>query len=187
MARFPNRLVTRRLILRPPTPDDAAGVLAAVTASYPELHRWMPWAKDAYGIEQARAFCADSQAKLEEGADFTTLLTLRDSGTIIGSSGLMGADPAAPSFEIGYWLHTAYTRQGYVTEAVIALTRLAFEGCDAKRAELKIDENNHRSQAVAKRLGFELEATLKADSRDNTGAIASARIYAMFDVGCLVQ
>ncbi|MYE23982.1 MAG: GNAT family N-acetyltransferase, partial [Gammaproteobacteria bacterium] len=115
MTRFPSRLVTKRLILRPPTPDDAAGVLAAVTASYPELHRWMPWAKDPYGIEQARAFCADSQTKLKEGVDFTTLLTLRDSGAIIGSSGLMGADPAVPSFETGYWAHTAYTGQGYVS------------------------------------------------------------------------
>ena len=185
MARFPNRLVTRRLILRPPTPDDAAGVLAAVTASYPEMHRWMPWAKDAYGIEQARAFCADSQAKLKEGVDFTTLLTLRDSGTVIGSSGLMSADPAVPSFEIGYWLHTGHTGKGYVTEAVIALTRLAFDGCDARRVELKIDENNHRSQAVAERLGFALEATLKSDSRDNMGAITSTRIYAMFDIASL--
>ena len=114
MARFPNRLVTKRLVLRPPTLDDAAGVLAAVTASYPELHRWMPWAKEPYGIEQARAFCADSQAKLKEGVDFTTLLTLRESGTIIGSSGLMSADPAVPSFEIGYWLHTGHTGKGYV-------------------------------------------------------------------------
>ena len=185
MTRFPNRLVTKRLILRPPTPDDAAGVLAAVTASYPELHRWMPWAKDPYGIEQARTFCADSQAKLKEGVDFTALLTLRDSGTIIGSSGLMGADPAVPSFEIGYWAHTAYTGQGYVTEAVIALTCLAFEGCDARRVELKIDENNRRSQAVAERLGFGLEATIKADGRDNTGALAATRIYAMFDLASL--
>ena len=187
MARFPDRLVTKRLILRPPTPDDAAGVLAAVTASYPELHRWMPWAKDPYGIEEARSFCADSQTKLKEGVDFTALLTLRDSGAIIGSSGLMGADPAVPSFEIGYWAHTAYTGQGYVTEAVIALTRLAFKGCAAKRVELKIDENNRRSQAVAERLGFELEATLKAASQDNTGKVVSTRIYTMFDVASLVQ
>lgn len=185
MARFPSRLVTKRLILRPPTPDDAAGVLAAVTASYPELHRWMPWAKDPYGIEQAQAFCADSQEKLKQGVDFTTLLTLRDSGTIIGSSGLMGADQTVPSFETGYWAHTAYTGQGYVTEAVIALTRLAFEGCGAKRVELKIDENNRRSRAVAERLGFEWEATLKASGRDNAGAIASTRIYAMFNLASL--
>lgn len=185
MARFPDQLVTDRLILRPPTAADAPGVLAAVTASYPELHRWMPWAKGPYGIEQAREFCAQSQEKLREGVDFTTLLTLREDGTIIGSSGLMGADSAVPSFETGYWLHTGYTRRGYATEAVIALTRLAFESCDAKRVELKIDENNHRSQAVAERLGFELEATLKADSRDNTGAITSTRIYAMFGLASL--
>lgn len=185
MARFPDQLVTERLILRPPTEADAAGVLAAVTASYPELHRWMPWAKDAYGIEQAREFCAQSQTKLREGVDFTTLLTLRDSHAIVGSSGLMRADPAVPSFETGYWVHTGHAGHGYVTEAVIALTRLAFEDCDARRVELKIDENNRRSQAVAERLGFELEATLKGNSRDNAGELASTRIYAMFDIASL--
>ena len=63
-------------------------MLAAVTASYPELHRWMPWANGPYGIEQARQFCTDAQAKLEQGGEFTTLMTLGEDGRIVGSAGL---------------------------------------------------------------------------------------------------
>ena len=54
MSRYPKQLATMRLILRPPTPDDATGVLDAVTASYRELHRQMDWpTKAPYGISEA--------------------------------------------------------------------------------------------------------------------------------------
>ena len=43
MSRYPEQLATMRLILRPPTPDDATGVLDAV----------MDWAKAPYGISEA--------------------------------------------------------------------------------------------------------------------------------------
>lgn len=185
MTRFPERLVTARLVLRPPAKDDAAGVLAAVSDSWTELHRWMPWAKERYGMEQARSFCADARARFDAGRDFTTLLTLADSGEIVGSAGLMGADADVPSFEIGYWARTPHTGRGYVTEAAAALARLAFGACRARRVELRIDRDNARSQAVAERLGFELEATLRAHRRNNDGRLTATRIYALFDLASL--
>ena len=181
---FPNRLVTERLILRPPTLADAPDVLAAVTASYPELHRWMPWANGPYGIEQARQFCTDAQAKLEQGGEFTTLMTLGEDGRIVGSAGLTEHAVTVPSFEVGYWVHSAHTGRGLATEAAACLTRLAFEDYGAKRVELRIAGRNRRSQAVAERLGFELEATLRAHGRDNAGRL-DALVYAMFDVASL--
>ena len=181
MSRYPEQLATERLILRPPSPDDAPGVLDAVTASYAELHRWMDWAKAPYGIDEARAFCAAARTAFEDGEEFATLMTLPGHGRIIGSAGLVARDMAVPSFEIGYWIHTAHAGQGYVTEAARALARLAFEGLGSRRIEIRMDENNRRSCAVAERLGFEWEATLKAHRRDNLGQLVATRLYAMFD------
>ena len=180
MKPFPDLLATERLILRPPTAADADDVLAAVTASYPELHRWMEWARGPYGIEQARQFCADARAGFDDGRDFTALLTLADDDRFIGVASILARDEAVPSFEIGYWVHTEHTGRGYATEATEVLTRLAFEDRGGRRVELRMDEGNRRSQAVAERLGFELEGTLKSHRRDNQGRLSSTLIYAIF-------
>ncbi len=185
MSRFPERLVTRRLVLRAPTALDAEGVLDAVTASYPELHRWMDWAKAPYGIDEARWFCNDARAKFEEGRDFPTLLTLPGDGRIIGGAGLMGWNADVPSFEIGYWVHTAFAGQGYVTEAARALTLFAFDTLASRRVVICMDTDNWRSRAVAERLGFEWEATLKRERLNNAGRVSDTRVYAMFDRGQL--
>ena len=185
MKPFPDLLATERLILRPPSVADADDFLASVTASYPQLHRWMEWARGPYGIEQARQFCADAKAGFDDGRDFTALLTLADDDTIIGTASILVRDEAVPSFEIGYWVHTGHTGRGYATEAAEALTRLAFEDGGARRVEARMDERNRRSQAVAERLGYELEGSLKAHRRDNEGRLSSTLIYAMIDLRAL--
>ena len=86
-----------------------------------------------------------------------------------------------PSFEIGYWIHRAHARQGYVTEAARALATLAFDELGSGRVEIRMDENNRRSWAVAERLGLEWEATLKSHRRDISGKLSNTRVYAMFD------
>ena len=182
MKPFPDLLATDRLILRPPTVADSEDVLAAVTASYPELHRWMAWARDPYGIEQARQFCADARGAFDAGRDFSALLTLAKDGTVVGSAAVLMCDEAVPSFEIGYWVHTGYTCRGYAIEAAEALTRLAFEDGGAKRIEARIDGRNRRSRAVVEHLGFKLEAKLKSHRRDNKGRLSDTLIYAMTDL-----
>ena len=185
MKPFPDLLASERLTLRPPTVADADGVLAAVTASYPELQRWMEWARAPYDIEQARLFCADARTGFDDGRNFTALLTLAEDDTIVGTASILLQDEAVPSYEIGYWVHTGHARRGYATEAAAALTRLAFEDGGARRVEARIDERNRRSQAVAQRLGYELEGTLKSHRRDSEGRLSGTLIYAMIDLRAL--
>ena len=185
MNPYPDLLATGRLILRPPTAADADDVLAAVTASYAELHRWMEWARSPYDIDQARQFCADASAAFDEGRDFNALVTLAEDDTVIGTVAILLRDEAVPAYEIGYWVHTAHTGCGYATEAAGAMTRLAFEEGAGKRVEARIDERNRRSRAVAERLGFELEGTLKSHRRDNEGRLSATLIYAVTDPAAL--
>ena len=187
MSRLPAELKTQRLVLRPPCSSDAKGVLDAVNASYTELNRWMPWAKSTYGEEEAAQFCAEARKSFDEDKDFITLLTLPADGKVIGSAALHCRDEAVPSFEIGYWPHSEHSGHGYVTEAAHALTTFAFNELGSHRVEIRMDEKNHRSWAVAERLGYEWEATLKWGSRDNLGQLAVYRVYAMFNVSQLAS
>ena len=184
-SRFPERIDTPRLILRPPTTADAPAILDAVTASYAELHEWMQWARRPYDLSEAEAFCEAMRRAMAAEREFPVLLTRRYDGRIIGSMGLINADWDVPKFEIGYWLHSDYVGQGYCSEAVRALTRYAFQELKAERVEIRMDDRNARSWAVAERLGFEWEAVHRADRRDNQGRLSDTRWYAMFELGRL--
>ena len=70
-------------------------------------------------------------------------------------------NPQLPSFEIGYWARTSETGRGYFTESTAGLVRLCFERLGAERVELVCDPQNVRSTAVAERVGFVLEGTMR--------------------------
>ena len=178
--RLPSQIETERLLLVPPRLADAPALCDAVQASYKELHEWMAWAKAPYGLTEAQAFCADAERKLRDSVEFAVLMTRKDSGQIVGSSGLVNIDWDVPSCEIGYWVRTDCTGQGYATEAAHALAHYALATLRAARVEIRMDARNERSWRVAKRLGFQWEATLRAHGRDNHGALRDTRVYAMF-------
>lgn len=182
---FPHKIETPRLILRPPTLADAGAIAEAVAASYAELHEWMEWAREPYGLAEAQAFCNDAQEAMGAGREYPVLLRRRVDGCLVGSMGLIEIDRAVPKAEIGYWLHSDHVGQGYCSEAARALTKYAFEELDAQRVEIMMDDRNTRSWAVAERIGFELEAVHAAHRRDNRGRLSSTRVYAMFDLARL--
>ena len=182
MSRFPERLETDRLVLRPPTEADQEELLEAVTASFSELNEFLDWAKAPYGPDKAAKWIEDSARGRAGETIYGVVLALKPTGRIVGTGSLKAPDWNVPKFEVGYWLHTGFTRRGYATEAARELTRYAFEDLDAKRVWLDIDDRNEGSKAIAERLGFEWEATIKSDSRNNAGELRDVRIYAMFDV-----
>ena len=59
-----------------------------------------------------------------------------------------------------------------------ALARMAFDALDARRVEIRMDDNNERSWRVAERAGFTFEALLRFDAVTPTGEPRSTRIYA---------
>jgi RimJ/RimL family protein N-acetyltransferase len=99
-------------------------------------------------------------------------------GELVGGTGLHRVDWALRRFEIGYWRKTGYAGQGLLTEAVRAVARLAFDVLDARRVEIRMDDNNAPSWRLAERAGFTLEAILRFDAATPQGEPRSTRIYA---------
>lgn len=182
MSRFPDRLETQRLILRPPGLRDARAIAKAVNASAAELGEWMPWARETYGLQDAVAFVEAAARKLRAEEEFTTVIVTRQRRMFAGCCTLSVRDWHVPKFEIGYWLRTDQVGRGYVSEAARALTELAFASLGAARVEIRIDDGNQRSWAVAERLGFTWEATLRANERGNDGSLRDTRIYTLFEL-----
>lgn len=187
----PERLETERLVLRMPRCGDGAAVNAAVAASHAELAPWLPWASALPSVDESEIHCRRQLARFILREDFVMLMFERTDGggegpcvgadiegACVGALGLHRIDWALRRFEIGYWRKTGCGGRGYVTEAVRAISRMAFDSLGARRVEIRMDDANVRSWKVAERAGFTLEALLRFDSATPLGEPRSTRIYA---------
>lgn len=182
---LPTLITTPRMQLRLATEADAEPLNAAIRESFPELNPWMPWAAEVPDVEDTRAFCREAIGNHAAGRSVALLMWDAATGTLIGGTGYPRLDPAVPWFEIGYWCRTPLTGRGYVTEATHALTRHAFTELGALRVEIRTDDRNVRSFAIAERLGFTLEGVLRRNVRDHHGAVRDTRVYAMLELEAL--
>ena len=64
--------------------------------------------------------------------------------------------------ELGYMVAAWARRRGAATEALLQLTRWAFEERDLARAYLRINVGNAGSRQVARRCGYTLEGVLRS-------------------------
>lgn len=154
---------TERLLIRPPKLEDAKPINLAINQSLNEIGRWMPWASDPslkatedfirHGIQ----YWHQSQPK-----ELPMIIELKSTGEIISASGFNEkSNFAVPMFETGYWIDKKHAGNGFITEAVIAITRFAFEYFSAVRVQICMQKENIKSINVAKRAGFIEEAILK--------------------------
>lgn len=182
LIQVPERLLTERLVIAAPRAGLGQALNAAVCESLNELKPWMPWAQTVPSIEESEAVMRNLQAKFILRSDLTYQFYLRlpgseQAGRLLGGTGLHRFDWAVRRFEIGYWIRTSAQGQGYVSEAVQALARMAFDELRARRVEIRMDERNLRSRAVAERCGFEFEGVLRRDALSPNGEPRDTRVY----------
>jgi [ribosomal protein S5]-alanine N-acetyltransferase len=63
---------------------------------------------------------------------------------------------------LGYWAGKAFTGQGYITAAVRACVRYAFEDLDLHRVEAACQPDNMPSRRVLEKAGFTQEGSARA-------------------------
>ena len=140
-------LATERLVMRPPSADDASALIAlADNRHIAEMLARMP---HPYGEEEARTFLAMSSQR-RSGAVYA--LTLRDGGAFVGCAGLNATDRG---LELGYWVGEPYWKRGYATEAAHALVDLAFSRTDIQVLHASTRVINPASRRVIHKCGFQ--------------------------------
>ncbi len=172
---LPLPIQTPRLLIRNCLPGDGQKLLEARKESDRDLHPWMPFARTEATLDDCEASCRQAFAKFILREDIRLSAFDRKTGEFIVSTGLHRFHWERGIFEIGYWVRSSRAGQGYVTEAVNAVTQYAFRQLRAKRVAIFCNTENQRSSAVAERLGFRKEARLamvdkyaseEIDSRD---------------------
>ncbi|WP_310387489.1 GNAT family protein [Roseateles sp.] len=180
LIEVPETLETERLLLAAPRPGIGPALAVAIAESLVQLSPWMPWAQQAPSFEDseavARRMCADFIARRD--LSYQIYDRAVEGRRLLGGCGLHRLDWEVRRFEIGYWIRSSAQGEGYVSEAVLALTRMAFEQLRARRVEIRMDDVNLRSRAVAERCGFELEGILRRDSLTPAGEPRNTCVYA---------
>ena len=183
LLNLPSSIETPRLTLRPPRTGDGPALHQALSESLPELRRFLaslPWVAAEQTLESAEMFCRNSEANFVSRKDLPFLVFEKRTGNLVASAGLHRTAWQTPKSEVGYWCRTSATRNGFVTEAVIALTEYAFQHIRAVRVELITDEENVASCRVAERAGFVLEGVLRNERRAPDASLRNTCVYARF-------
>jgi RimJ/RimL family protein N-acetyltransferase len=87
-------------------------------------------------------------------------MVLRDSGEVCGAIHL-AMHKAEDRAELGYWVGVPFWGKGYCTEAVLALTRWAFDVLHVHRLFAHHFTRNPASGRVLAKAGFRHEGTLR--------------------------
>jgi ribosomal-protein-serine acetyltransferase len=151
----PERIIGERVVVRVPRVGDGPSLLDAVTASLEELRPWMPWVKfEPQTVEQREEWIAGRLAARADGSDFGYFYAdPADDDRIIGGTGFhLRNEPH--QLEIGYWTHTAMTRQGVCTEATRLMTTVALQQPGITEVLICCDAANRASAAVPAKLGY---------------------------------
>lgn len=176
---FPEEFSTERLIIRMPRAGDGKFVYEAIKSSINELKPWLPFAQKEQSEQDVELNIREAHISFLKREDLRLLVFLKETGEFVASSGLHKIDWSIPKFEIGYWIDSRFSGNGYVTEAVKGISDFTFRELNAKRLEIRCDAKNTKSRAIPEKLGFTLEGILKNDDRaPDTNQLRDTCIYA---------
>jgi [ribosomal protein S5]-alanine N-acetyltransferase len=147
------------VMLRQPVMDDFEEWAALRQRSRAFLEPWEPlWSDDDL---TRRAFRQRiKRAVLESDADEAyafLIFRMQDQAMVGGLTLGLVRRGVAQACTMGYWLGEPHAGQGYMTRAVRAISRHAFEDLHLRRIEAACLPSNQRSRALLERVGFQRE------------------------------
>ena len=153
---------TDRLILKLLKPADAELVLDYVTRNRDFLKSWeTDRPDDYYSLRHQKILLRRDYKRFQEGQMLRLWIFRKEEPErVIGTVALdnIVRGPFLSCF-VGYRLDGDHINQGYTTEALKELVRIAFQELGLHRLEANIMPRNSRSLKVVEKLGFKNEGT----------------------------
>ena len=184
LIEVPEEIRSERLLLAVPRAGLGPLLHEAVAESMDRIKPWLPWAQELPSLEDCEARLRRMQAKfiLREDLPYLIFDREREGRRLLGGAGLHRMDWGVRRFEIGYWIRSSAEGKGYVAETVHALADMCFAQLGARRVDIRVDESNLRSRAVAERCGFQLESIVHNESLSAAGEPRNMCVYVKLGV-----
>lgn len=163
------------LLLRPPTIADAQGLSSLLIKNRDYFRTGEPLRPDEfYTIDHQTKVITDAQAARDAGTGF--MFVIEQDGIVVGRANLNSVIRGAfQSASVGYVVDEAHTGRGIATHALRHMIDVAFHEIGLHRLQAETLIDNHASQRVLHRCGFEHYGTapeyLRIDGRWQTNAL----------------
>lgn len=154
---FPDTLDTERLLLRRYRSEDGPSLLALVGQNRSQLVREFAQMAGLRSFKEGNSFIDEKSQQWTAAKTFCYGIWRKQCSEQIGQIQVKNIAWEIPAAELGYFIGTAWQRQGYASECIRALLRSAFGDLDFQRVFVRILPSNQESFALAKKLGFQEE------------------------------
>lgn len=144
------------IVMRPASVSDAAALADAYVRNLEHLAPWEPVRSEDYFTTHGQAVVLESGEDERRAGRAVRWLLADQSGRIVGSFTLSGI-VAGPfrSGNLGYWVDSALGGRGLATAAVRIIREIADRELSLHRIQAGTLLNNHASQRVLIKCGFE--------------------------------
>jgi len=158
------RLLSERVLLRPPQHGDFIPWVALRRESMDFLKPWEPaWAPDHLTRKAFTARVYWAERTLSNGSALPLFLIRQEDEALLGAITLdnIRRGPAQDG-TLGYWIGERYARQGYMREAIAALVHHAFTSMDLSRIQAACLPENTPSRSLLEGGGFKYEGVAQS-------------------------
>lgn len=155
----------RRVVLRPLGPNDFAAFSEVRQFNGDWLTRWEPQrgagqADPADSFDAFVARCSARQRERQLGTGYGFGIFVDGGSTLAGEINLSAIQRGPfQCGNIGYWVDQRHAGNGFCPEAVVVVTRYAFEELDLHRVQISIVPRNQSSRRVVEKLQVRYEGT----------------------------
>ena len=170
------RIETHRLILRRYRIEDAEDMFNN-WASDPEVTKFLTWPPHQ-SVDVTRWLVNDWISHYDDGGFFQWAIELKETGSVIGSIGVVRLEEAIGEAEIGYCMGRAFWGQGIMPEALRAVTDYLFDTAGLDRICAGHDVRNPNSGRVMEKAGLKKEGVRRGGGKNNQG-ICDTACYAL--------
>jgi hypothetical protein len=153
-------LETERLLLRPPVLSDAEAIAAAINdqlIAATTLNIPHPYSKQD-AVKWIRSLKERGKTK-----SLNLSVFLKETGELIGGTGLMDINEKHHRAELGYWCAVRYWGKGFTSEAAVRVMRYGFVELDLVRISAICMVTNPASARVLEKIGMRLEGTCRSE------------------------
>ena len=140
---------------------DAAELHTAIMASLAELKPWLPFAHDAYAVQETKQWLKQQAKAWDQGTEFNFLIADPADGALLGGCGLNNIDTGNRTANLGYWVRTSRSGRGVCPAATKLLARWGFEQMKLGRIEVLVAVDNVKSLRAAEKAGAKKEGVLR--------------------------
>lgn len=154
----------------------------SLQASAADNRIWEHYVFDGTDSNRFNSVLETALTEQQKGTQYPFVIFHKEHQKLIGSTRLLGIEPANRKLEIGStWLHPAYWGTLVNPECKTMLLTFCFEMLQTVRVQFKTDERNIRSRKAIEKIGATFEGILRNDMlRDNKTKRNSA-YYSIID------